>query len=418
MYTHHSFCPYFLQNLFWEDKGMKRIALMLMIALLLSGCSKEERPSLRVWVGDNADVPWMEQVIRDFRAAHPEKDVDIRIGVQNEGDVAKTVLADIESAADVFTFADDQLPDLLSAGALTPIQGDVDALRNANTPESIQAATGPDGTLYAYPATADNGYFLFYNSAYITREDAASLERLLDRVAENGKQAAIPLTNAWYLYAFFAGAGLEMRLSDDGVTNLCTWNATDTPITGVQVAQSLLTIASHPGFTNADSDAFVAGLKDGSIVAGVSGTWNAAVARQVWGDNYAAAKLPTYRVAGQDVQMASFSGFKLVGVNAYSEHAGVALELAAFMTGYEAQMDRFRMRRQGPSNVAALASAEVQSEPAIAAIIAQAPHAHVQRVGSRYWDAAATLGKILVSGNPEGTPLQSLLDNAVRGITQ
>ena len=64
------------------------------------------------------------------------------------------------------------------------------------------------------------------------------------------------------------------------------------------------------------------------------------------------------------------------------------------------------------------ASAEVQSEPAIAAIIAQAPHAHVQRVGSRYWDAAATLGKILVSGNPEGTPLQSLLDNAVRGITQ
>ena len=418
MYTQHSFCPYFLQNLFWEDKGMKRIALMLMIALLLSGCSKEERPSLRVWVGDNADVPWMEQVIRDFRAAHPEKDVDIRIGVQNEGDVAKTVLADIESAADVFTFADDQLPDLLSAGALTPIQGDVDALRNANTPESIQAATGPDGTLYAYPATADNGYFLFYNSAYITREDAASLERLLDRAAENGKQAAIPLTNAWYLYAFFAGAGLEMRLSDDGVTNLCTWNATDTPITGVQVAQSLLTIASHPGFTNADSDAFVAGLKDGSIVAGVSGTWNAAVARQVWGDNYAAAKLPTYRVAGQDVQMASFSGFKLVGVNAYSEHAGVALELAAFMTGYEAQMDRFRMRRQGPSNVAALASAEVQSEPAIAAIIAQAPHAHVQRVGSRYWDAAATLGKILVSGNPEGTPLQSLLDNAVRGITQ
>ena len=116
--------------------------------------------------------------------------------------------------------------------------------------------------------------------------------------------------------------------------------------------------------------------------------------------------------------MASFSGFKLVGVNAYSEHAGVALELAAFMTGYEAQMDRFRMRRQGPSNVAALASAEVQSEPAIAAIIAQAPHAHVQRVGSRNWDAAATLGKILVSGNPEGTPLQSLLDSAVRGITQ
>jgi len=106
-----------------------------------------------------------------------------------------------------------------------------------------------------------------------------------------------------------------------------------------------------------------------------------------------------------------------VGVNAYSDHAGDAMDLAAFMTAYDAQVDRFRLRRQGPSNVAALASPEVQSEPAIAAIIAQAPYADVQRVGSKYWDAAAALGKIIVNGNPEGIPLQTLLDNCVAGIT-
>ena len=117
------------------------------------------------------------------------------------------------------------------------------------------------------------------------------------------------------------------------------------------------------------------------------------------------------------MQMASFSGFKLVGVNAYSPNVGAAMDLAAYMTSHDAQLDRFRLRRQGPSNVAALASPEVQSEPAIAAIMAQAPYADVQRVGSKYWDAAGSLGKIIASGNPDKLPLQTLLDNAVAGIT-
>ncbi len=401
---------------------MKRLFAMFLLLTCLCGCTPstvEENAvtNLRVWVGDQADVAWMEQVIRDFTAAHPNQQYDIRIGVQNEGDAAKVVLADVESAADVFTFADDQLNSLLIGGALMPIVEGAEDIRSANTPESIEAATGPDGQLYAYPATADNGYFMFYNSAYITPGDAAALESLLDRAAENGKKVAFPMANAWYLYSFFRGAGLEMTLAEDGVTNRCNWNAADTPISGTAVLAALLELAAHPGFVEADSDAFVAGIKDGSIIAGVSGTWNASVAAQVWGESYAAAKLPTYRVDGQDVQMASFSGFKLVGVNAYSKNVGAAMDLAAFMTAHEAQVDRFTLRRQGPSNVAALSDPAVQAEPAIAAIIAQAPYADVQRVGSKYWDAAAALGKIIVNGNPENTPLQILLDNCVAGIT-
>ena len=401
---------------------MKRIWGYLVCLLLLSGCSpstvdENAVTQLRVWVGDHADVAWMEQVVQDFNAANPNQNVEIQIGVQNEGDAAKVILADIESAADVFTFADDQLNTLLTAGALMPVIEDTETVKSRNLPRSIEAATGPDGRLFAYPATADNGYFMFYNSAYITPEDAATLESLLNRASENGKKVAFPMANAWYLYSFFRGAGLDMTLSDDGVTNRCNWNAVDTPITGVQVLTSLLEIAAHPGFAEADSDAFIAGIKDGSIIAGVSGTWNAAVAAQIWGDHYAAAKLPTYHVAGQDVQMASFSGFKLVGVNAYSPNAGSAMDLADFMTAFDAQVNRFAMRRQGPSNINALASAEVQQEPAIAALNAQAPYADVQRVGSKYWDAAATLGKIIVNGNPEGIELQTLLDHCVAGIT-
>lgn len=225
------------------------------------------------------------------------------------------------------------------------------------------------------------------------------------------------MSNAWYLYSFFKGAGLDMHVTDDGVTNTCNWNATDTDITGVQVVEALLAITSNPGFREADSDPFVAGVKDGSIIAGVSGTWNANAAQEAWGENYAACKLPTYTVAGQQVQMASFAGFKLVGVNPYSQNVGDAMMFAEYMTNEESQVARFEMRGQGPSNVNAAASEKVQAAPAIAALAAQSAYATVQRVGNKYWDPAAALGKILVNGNPDGIDLQTLLDNAVAGIT-
>lgn len=399
---------------------MKKFLAMVMalcMVLTMCSCALAEDVTLRVWVGDNADVDWINGVIENFKAANPDKNYTIEVGIQGEGDASKTVLQDPEAAADVFTFADDQFNSLYNAGALMQVMDNVDELIANNTPESIAASTADDGNLYAYPATADNGYFMFYNKEYFTEEDVLTLDSMLAKAAEAGKYVGFPMSNAWYFYSWFKGAGLDMHLTEDGVTNTCNWNTTDAPITGVQVVEALLEIAKNPGFKEADSDPFVAGVKDGSIIAGVSGTWNANVAAEMWGENYAATKLPTYTVAGQQVQMASFSGFKLVGVNAYSENVGDAMDFAAFMTNEQSQVSRFEMRRQGPSNVKALAAESVQAEPAIAAIVAQAPHATVQRVGGKYWDAAAALGKIIVNGNPDNIDIQTLLDNCVAGIT-
>ena len=398
-------------------KKILSLVLALCMVLSLCSCALAEDVTLTVWVGDNQDIEWINGVIENFKAAHPDNNYTINVGVQNEGDCSKTVLNDPTAAADVFTFADDQFNSLLNGGALQQVLDGADDVIANNTPESIAAATGNDGNLYAYPATADNGYFMFYNKEYFTEDDVKSFNTMLDKAAAAGKYVGFPMSNAWYFYSWFKGAGLDMHVNEDGVTNTCNWNATDTPITGVQVVEALLAIASNPGFKEADSDPFVAGVKDGSIIAGVSGTWNANVAAEAWGDNYAATKLPTYTVAGQEVQMASFSGFKLVGVNPYSENLGAAMDFAAFMTNEESQVSRFAMRRQGPSNTKALASEVVQAEPAIAAIVAQAPYADVQRVGSKFWDTAAALGKIIVNGNPDGTDLQTLLDNCVAGIT-
>ena len=398
----------------------KFLAMVLALAMMLTmvaSCAMAEEVSLRVWVGDNNDIEWINTVIANFQAANPDKTYKIEVGVQTEGDCSKVVLTDPTAAADVFTFADDQFNSLYNAGALQQVVIDPEAVIAANTPESVAAATGVDGNLYAYPATADNGYFMFYNKEYFTEEDVQTLDGMMAKAAEAGKKVGFPMSNAWYFYSFFKGAGLDMTVSEDGVTNICNWNATDTPITGVQVVEALLAVTSNPGFMEADSDPFVAGVKDGTIIAGVSGTWNANVAAEAWGDNYAATKLPTYTVADQQVQMASFSGFKLVGVNAFSENVGDAMDFAAFMTNEQSQILRFEMRRQGPSNIAALASESVMAEPAIAAVVAQAPYADVQRVGQAYWESAAALGKIIVNGNPDNIELQTLLDNCVAGIT-
>lgn len=401
-------------------KKFLAMVLALTLALTLVGsCALAEDVTLTIWVGDNNDIAWINGVIDAYKAAHPDNNYAFDVNIVSESDCKSTVLADPEAAADVFTFADDQFNDLHAAGALQEVLLNADAVIAANggADSTVVQAASKDGVLYAYPATASNGYFMFYNKEYFTEEDVQSLDKMMEVAAAAGKKVGFPMANAWYLYSFFQGAGLEMHINEDGITNSCNWNATDTPITGVQVAQAILDICANPGFTDADSDPFVAGVKDGSIIAGVSGTWNANVAAETWGDNYAACKLPTYTVNGEQVQMGSFAGFKLVGVNPFSENVGEAMMFAEFMTNYENQLGRFAARSEGPSNVEAAASEEVMSNPAIAALAAQAAYADVQRVADNYWSNAESLGKILVNGNPDGTDLQTLLDNAVTGIT-
>lgn len=193
----------------------KLLAMVLAAVMVLSLCScatAEETVALRVWVGDNADLPWINGVIENFKAAHPEKTYDISVDIQGEGDCSKRVLNDTEAAADVFTFADDQFNSLMNAEALQQVMVDADEIIAANggaDAGAVQASTGADGNLYAYPATADNGYFMFYNKEYFTEEDVQTLDGMLAKAAAAGKYVGFPMSDPWYLYSFFQGAGLE-----------------------------------------------------------------------------------------------------------------------------------------------------------------------------------------------------------------
>ena len=166
-----------------------------------------------------------------------------------------------------------------------------------------------------------------------------------------------------------------------------------------------------------DDAGFLAGVQDGTIAAGVSGTWNAVAVEEAWGSGFGAAKLPSYTCAGQEIPMASFSGYKLIGVNSYSRNRDWAAKLAEWITNEENQALRFRLRGQGPSNKNAAASEEVQGSPAIAALLAQSEFSQLQRVGGKFWDPVTEFAGSMAAGNPSGASLQSQLDRMVEGVT-
>ena len=409
---------------------MKKRAFLLMLSavlLLTTACGGRELPppesvpapaetvELTVW-GAEEDEALLRQILDSFQARYAgQADFRITYQPQSESNCKDVLLGDLEAGADVFAFADDQVAALAAAGCLDPIP-EPEAIRQASLSAAVDAAS-VGGTLYAYPLTADNGYFLYYNKAYFSPEDVQSLERMVEVAAQAEKQVAMDWTSAWYVYAFFGNTGLTVGLNEDGLTNYCTWNSTDGSIRGVDVAQSMLDIAASPGFASMTDTDFIAGVRDGSVIAGISGVWNAVAIEEAWGENAGAAKLPAFACGGQQIQMASFSGCKLIGVNAYSRHPEWAARLAEWITSEENQRLRFQLRGQGPANVNAASSPEVQASPAISALLAQSEFSQLQRVGGKFWDPVTEFASSMAAGNPTGASLQSQLDRMVEGVT-
>lgn len=401
---------------------------MLLLTVLLSGCQKNDPApleevqtpdadtvNLTVW-GAAEDEELLRQIIDKFEEAYSgQADFEITFQPQSESSCTNALMGDLENGADVFAFADDQLNTLVAAGALDPVEN-AESVRQSNLPEAVAAAS-VDNTLYALPLTADNGYFLYYDKEYFTQEDIRSLDRMLDIAAEHGKKVSMEWSSGWYVYSLFGNTGLTVGLNPDGITNYCTWNSTEGKIKGTDVAQAMLDIAGHPGFVSTDDAGFLAGVQDGTIIAGVNGVWNAVAVEEAWGSGYGASKLPTYTCGGQEVQMASFSGYKLIGVNSYSAHKMWAARLAEWITSEENQKLRFAQRGQGPSNIVAASSEEVQSAPAIAALLEQSEFSYIQRVGGNYWDPVTAFTAEILAGNPSGKSLQDHLDTMVEGIT-
>ena len=374
-----------------------------------------ERVDLTVWAEESA-FDTLNKMIDSFKQEYAgQAEFNITIEQNFDSKTKDVMLADVHHAADVFPLPDDQLSAMVAGGVLSEVPNPAE-VSAANTPESVSAASIGD-TLYAYPMTADNGYFLYYNKDYLSESDVASLDKLLDACAAKGKEFSMEFNSGWYMYAFFGNTGMELGLNDDGVTNYCTWNSTENEIKGTDVLEAMLKYTSHPAFVNrADSD-LPAAIDEGRVIAAVSGVWNSSAVEKAWGSDYGACKLPTYSVAGKEIQMSSFTGYKMMGVNYYSEHKDWAHKLADWITNEQNQTLSFNERNLGPSNINAAASDEVLKVAAIQAVIAQSEFGRLQRVGNKFWSPCVEFADTILAGNPSNIEPQELLDTLTAKIT-
>ena len=406
-----------------KNRVVAGATVLLLGTSVLCGCTesakKPEMINLSVWCAEE-EMEMVREMVNKFAENYSEEAAfNVTISPEGELSCKQTVLSNPQGAADVYTFAADQFRDLYNGGALLEITENTEEIIAANGGADSGAiqAVSVDDKLYAYPMTAGNGYFLYYNSDYFTEEDVKSLDTMLDIAAENGKKITIDYSNGWYVYSFFKGAGLNVGLNDDGVSNYCDWNSTVGKYTGVDVAEAMLDIATHEGFISCGDDDFVNGAKDGTIIAGVNGLWNSTDIQKAYGEGYAATKLPEYTVAGDSVQMCSFVGYKLVGVSAYSENPDWAMKLADWLTNEENQLERFRQRGECPSNVNAANRDEVKASPAIAAESEQSVYGTIADLAEQFWSPSYRFGATIAAGNIDNVDLQTLLDTMVDGIT-
>ena len=415
-------------------KVVKKVIAPALAVAMAASCtvcvSAEENETIKLTVwGAEEDQNLLKELTDKFQETYKDQTFDIQIGVESESTAKDTVLTDVEAAADVYAFADDQISDLVKAGALLKLDDYADALqlagktlddvKAANVDGSIEAAT-VDGSLYAFPRAADNGYFLYYDSSVLTEEDVASWDSLLAAADKTGKKVGMTLASGWYNASFFYGAGFTTGLNEDGTTAM-DWNGTSADgYTGVDVVKGMLDIAGNSAFMAIADGDISNQLASGNLVACVSGTWDGITAQNVYGDGYAATKLPTFKVGDAQVQQGSVAGYKFVGVNGYSENSGWAVLLADYISNEEAQQAFFDQRESGPSNKNVAASDSVKENVALGALAQQAEFAQAQKVGGKYWDPAQTFGELIAQGTlsaDDDAAIQEALDNLVDGAT-
>ena len=394
----------------------KFLALLLTAVMLLSVCVTASAESLAgtyditVWVAENA-VSLTEKQIKDFNESNPDGIVfNATIEAVSESEAATQMITDVEAGGDIFCFAQDQFARLVQANALAKLGTKAaETVIAANDAGTVAAATSGD-TLYAYPLTADNGYFMYYDKSVIPEEDVDSLEKLIADCEASQKYFAFEQqTSAWYLASFFIATGCksEWKTDDDG--NFISVNDTFNSPAGLVAVKGMKKLVSSPFHLSSSS---VNEFNSGAAVV-VSGTWDFTAAKEILGDNLGATDLPSFEVDGKEYHLGSFNSCKLLGVKPQVDavKAAVLHKLAQYLTGEKAQMERFEALAWGPSNVADQNSEAVQANPGLAALLAQAPYSVPQgQIHDSWWDIAKVIGEDVKNATDEAG-LQKALDN-------
>ena len=402
---------------------MSKILSLLLVVVMIAACfaactpaeNDEPNPNadlagtydITMWVSEKEGVAdQFQQQIAAFMAANPGIVINAQIEGVTEADAGSKVVADVATAPDIYCFAQDQLARLVQAAALAaPGKAATETIKANNDAGSVAAASVA-GTLYAYPMTSDNGYYLYYDKSIISEEDADSMEAIIAACEAKGVKFRYALENAWYTASFFFATGCHSNWT---MTSEGAFNAVDDTFNSAEglIAMKGMQKLAQSSCYDSDADVFT---DAGAIVTGI---WNAGAAAEHFGENLGATDLPSFTVDGQSYHLGSYTGNKLMGVKPQTDakRAAVLSLLAQYLTGKECQQQRFESFEWGPSNKDVQASEAVQANISLAALAKQGEYGQPQgQIHGSWWDIAKVLGADAKNAK-SAADLQTALDN-------
>ena len=275
--------------------------------------------NITMWVSEKEGVSALfQQQIDAFEAANPGIVINAQIEGVTEADAGSLVVNDVATAPDIYCFAQDQLARLVQAAALAaPGKAAAENIIASNDAGSVAAATVA-GTLYAYPMTSDNGYYMYYDKSIISDEDAESLEKIIAACEAKGVKFRYALENAWYTASFFFATGCHSNWTMDAEGNFNAVDDTFNSAAGLAAMKGMQKLAKSTCY---DSNADI--FTDAGVV--ITGIWNANAAAEHFGENLGATDLPSFEVDGKSYHLGSYTGNKLMGVKPQSDQKKAAV---------------------------------------------------------------------------------------------
>lgn len=357
---------------------------------------------------------WLQTMCNQFAEEHPSWHITFDYGVCAESDAKDTVTQDVEGAADVYMFANDQLPILVEAGAIAELGGkNLEEVKATNSESMINTVTyegGVYGVPYAY-----NGWFMYYDSSKFTEDEVKDLDVMLAKdLGDDVTNVCFQLSNSWYIPSFFYGVGGTM-FGPDGTDGSVPCDFDDEK--GLAVTNYLIDLAANPKFTNQANEEAGKAINlftEGKLGAFFSGSWDREAIETALGDNFACAQLPSFKAGNYEGTMKSYAGSKAIGVNPTCENMDVAVALAVYLGNADCQKIRYEVRgvvpldSTGIDDVMLNAITDTVNNTSVAQPLVSEMNG--------WWSNAEAFGKAIVAGEVNHDNAQDKLTNFIANV--
>lgn len=373
-----------------------------------SAASKDGKITLKVWAPQEDQTPSdkypngiVPYLCDKFNEDHPEWDIKFEYAAVSEGDANKEALKDVDAAADVFLYANDQIPSMVEAGAISKLGGKyVDEMKANNSEAMVNSVTYKDG-VYGFPFTP-NTFMLFYDKSKFSDEEVKNVDTMMAKDLGDGvSNFSSPINNSWYISAYYYAGGGQL-FGENGTDEDAGMTFGDHP----EVTKYLVNLKNNPKYFCDPADSTGASLSkftDGKLGAFTTGSWDAEAIKKALGDNMGVTQLPTITLDGQQKQLRSFAGSKAVGVNPKCKNMEAAVALASYLAGEESQKLHFEVRGYVPTWKSVTESDEVKKNIVASAVIAEINNASktqpMVKKMDNYWTPAEAMGKSIIQGD-------------------